>query len=350
LPEVGAFYNENFINLKVQLDTTSKDNDHVKQWYKDGSMLANKYGIRAYPTYIFFSPDGEAVHRAIGSSDAQAFIAKGKDALNPDKQYYRLVGEYQKGNRDGAFLRNLVLSAQSVYDMQNLPEYANAFYTAEKDLMKPENLKVVSSLTQSSKDPGFALMMQYPEKVNDALGKPGYAESTVGNIIMREDVFPKLVDGQKMVTTEPDWKAMESTLEKKYPAYAKASVLQGKILYHRNMGNFPQFAGAVSELLSGDAQKLSPEMLNGYAWEIFENCNDMACIQQAIAWSKKSLEANEDAMFIDTYANLLHKSGNTKDAIVWQKKAIAQLKANGEDAGDFEETLSKMEKGEKTWN
>jgi hypothetical protein len=54
-------------------------------------------------------------------------------------------------------------------------------------------------------------------------------------------------------------------------------------------------------------------------------------------------------MYIDTYANLLHKSGNTTDAIKWQKKAIAILKQDGEDTADFEETLAKMEKGEKTW-
>jgi hypothetical protein len=53
---------------------------------------------------------------------------------------------------------------------------------------------------------------------------------------------------------------------------------------------------------------------------------------------------------MDTYANLLHKAGNTKEAIVWQKKAIDLLKAQGEDSEDFEDTLAKMERGEKTWN
>ena len=350
LPEVGEFFNANFINVKVQLDTTGKDSDHVKKWYKDGNMLANKYGIKAYPTYIFFSPEGEAVHRAVGSSDANGFISKGKDALDPDKQYYRLAAGFEKGNRDAEFLRKLIYAAQNAYDMQNLPVYAKAFFKAEKNLLTNDNLKLVASLTQTSKDTGFALMLQYPEKFNEALAKPGEAEKLVSNIILREEIFPKLTKGREMVSTEPDWTNMLKDLEAKYPAYAHSVMLQGKIMYYRGKGNFPLFAASVSELLNTDGKKLSPQMLNGYAWEIFEKCEDLKCIREALAWSKKSIEANTDPMFIDTYANLLHKSGNTDEAIVWQKKAIEILKSQGEDSEDYEETLMKMEKGEKTWN
>jgi thiol-disulfide isomerase/thioredoxin len=349
-PEVGEFYNANFINVKVQLDTTGKDNDHIKRWYKDGNMLANKYGIRAYPTYIFFSPDGEAVHRAVGSSDPQTFINKGKDALDPDKQYYRLATEFGKGNRDAAFLKKLISAAQNAYDRQNLPAYAKAFYQAEKDLLNPENLKLIAQLTETSKDTGFVMMQQYPDKFDDALGKPGEADKIVSWIILREEVYPIVTKGGEIVGTEPDWTLLKKQLEAKYPAYASAALLQGKIMYYRAKGNFPLFAASVSELMNSDGKKLSAEMLNGYAWEIFEKCDDIKCIQEALVWSKKSLETNKDPLFIDTYANLLHKSGNTKDAIIWQQKAIDILKAQGEGSEEFEEILEKMKKGEKTWN
>ncbi|MCU0404681.1 MAG: DUF255 domain-containing protein [Chitinophagaceae bacterium] len=351
LPEVGAFYNENFINLKVQLDTTSKDNDHVKQWYKDGSMLAKKYGISAYPTYLFFSPAGEAVHRAIGSSDAQTFINKGKDALDPDKQYYRLATEFENGNRDAGFLRKLILAAQNVYDRKNLPVYANAFYKAEKNLLSGENLKLLVDLTTTPADTGFQLMMQYPDKFNEALGQPYASQRKVMSIIMSNEVFPFLSEGKDLKKEDPDWEKMTADLKRKYSNLGEMAVLNGKAMFYRAKGDYVKFSEAVSALMLNHEAVVEADMLNEYAWNIFEDCNDIQCLQKALAWSKKSIEKNkEDPMFMDTYANLLHKSGNTKDAIVWQKKAIAQLKANGEDAGDFEETLSKMEKGEKTWN
>lgn len=153
-----------------------------------------------------------------------------------------------------------------------------------------------------------------------------------------------------MVTKEPNWAQIEKDLTAKYPKFATSSTLLGQIMYFRGVQNFPRFSAAVSNLLQKDAQKLKPEVLNGYAWEIFERCNDQKCIVEALTWSKKSIENKSEPMFIDTYANLLHKSGDTKDAIVWQKKAIAILKEQGEDSKEYEETLGKMEKGEKTWN
>lgn len=350
LPEVGTFYNANFINVKVQLDTTSNDSEQVKKWYADGHFLMTEYKINAFPTYIFFSPDGEPVHRAVGASDAEGFISKGKDALNPDKQYYRLVAEFRAGNRNPAQMQKLVNAALAAYDQKNMPEFTQAYYASQPDLLTPENMKILTEVTKSSKDTGFTLMQQYTEKFDSASGNPGDAETAITNIILREEVFPKITEGgRKMVTKEPNWLELEKSIAAKYPKYANSTVLIGQIMYYRAVQNFPGFSGAVSTLLQKAPQRLSPEVLNSYAWEIFEKCTDLNCIQQAIKWSQKSLEANNDPMFIDTYANLLHKSGNTKEAISWQKKAIQILKDRGEDPLGYEDTLSKMEKGEKTW-
>lgn len=349
LPEVGAFYNAGFINVKVQLDTTSVDSDHVKKWYKDAHYLMTTYGINVFPTYLFFSPDGQIVHRAVGSSDAAAFIAKGKDAMNPDKQYYTLVRQFDNGNREPEFLKKLLTASKAAYDRKNQGKYAKAYFKTQPNLLTPENIKMIAELTESSKDTGFVLMQRNPSAFNEVLGKPGEAESKVIGIILKEEVMPVLTKGKELVAQEPDWKTMEKNLKNKYPTYGEAAVLRGQILYFKAKDDFPKFAASVSALLGKMGNTLSSEMLNGYAWSIFEACDDANCIMQALTWSKKSLEGNEDPMLMDTYANLLHKAGKTNEAIQWQKKAIGLLKAQGEDTGDFEENLAKMEKGEKTW-
>jgi thiol-disulfide isomerase/thioredoxin len=350
LPEVGAFYNANFINVKVQLDTTANDHEDVKKWYADGHMLAKKYTISAYPTYIFFSPDGEAVHRAVGSSDAETFINKGKDALIPDKQYYSLAAGFEKGNRDPVFLRKLILAAQNNYDRQNLPAYARAFYKAEKDLLAKENIKLLVDLTESPSDTGFYLMVKYPEKFNEELGQPYAAERKLMSVIMAQEVFPYLSEGKELVKIDPDWSKMQSELTNKYSTLGAMACLNGKAMYYRAKSDYVQFSEAVSALMENHEKIMEAEMLNEYAWNIFEDIDDIQCIKRALSWSKKSIEKNNDPNFLDTYANLLHKSGNTRDAIVWQKKAIALMKEQGEDTESLEETLAKMEKGEKTWN
>ena len=86
--EVGDFYNAKFINVKVQLDSTAGDAEEIKKWYQDGHDIAAKYEVRAYPTYLIFDPNGNIVHRFVGSSDDKTFLERGSNSLNPDKQYY----------------------------------------------------------------------------------------------------------------------------------------------------------------------------------------------------------------------------------------------------------------------
>ena len=45
--KVGAFYNENFICAKVQIDSAKEDNEEVKSFYKDAAAINKKYKIRA---------------------------------------------------------------------------------------------------------------------------------------------------------------------------------------------------------------------------------------------------------------------------------------------------------------
>jgi hypothetical protein len=61
---------------------------------------------------------------------------------------------------------------------------------------------------------------------------------------------------------------------------------------------------------------------------------------------------------MDTYANLLYKTGKRTEALQWEQEAlkIAEARRNG-DYGEiyeshikiFQETIDKMEKGQPTW-
>jgi len=65
-PEVGKYYNERFINVKV---------DGEKG---EGLTLRQRYGVRGYPTLLFINYKGEVVHKTAGFRDPQRFIDLGK--------------------------------------------------------------------------------------------------------------------------------------------------------------------------------------------------------------------------------------------------------------------------------
>ena len=344
LTEVGDFFNEYYISVKVQLDTTAKDNEETKAWYADAHAIMKDYMVEVFPTYLFFSPDGKLVHRAVGSSEAAAFIGKGKDALNPEKQYFTLSARYDAGERSPAFLKSLAEAALNAYDRDKITLYGNEYLATQANLLTEDNIHFLDEFTQTSKDAGFAVMLKNAAAFNKVLG-PGKAETKLKEIILREEVYPTIFESED----KPDWEKLQASVAKKYPSMADEIISNAKVIYYKNTGDWPAFSAAVTNYIKQNGTGTSADELNDYAWTIFENCSDITCINQALAWSKKSVDLTRNPMFIDTYANLLYKTGKKDLAIEWEQKALKILKDKKEDYSGYEQTIEKMKKGEKTW-
>ena len=96
LPEVGKFYNENFICYKVDAEVG------------EGPELKKKYNVKYYPTFLFVDAKGKVVHKgsSVGSGDKKGFIRLGKLVLGDDvKDWAWYQAEYKKGNRSVEFLK-----------------------------------------------------------------------------------------------------------------------------------------------------------------------------------------------------------------------------------------------------
>lgn len=50
---VVDYINEKFVSVKIQFDTTSKDDKHVKQWHEIAKQFRVEYGINKFPTFLF---------------------------------------------------------------------------------------------------------------------------------------------------------------------------------------------------------------------------------------------------------------------------------------------------------
>lgn len=339
--EVGNFYNAKYINAGAQMDTlAAKDNEEVKSWYATSHEISVKYDVRAYPTYLIFNPNGEIVQRFVGSMDADEFIAKGNEALIPEKQYYTQLRKYQAGEKSPLFLYQLAIMSKNAYDMKNAKAICDDYLATQSDLYTKENLGLIKDFTNSSKDKGFAIMLTNPEKVDALLGE-GTSDKVVKNIILREEIAPKIFS--KTAATTPDWTSLEKGVAVKYPSQAKELTAYSKVLYYQNKREWNNFGPAVSDYMKVYGSKALPEQMNQFAWTVFQNCNDMTCVESALDWSKQSFAQNNNYQFIDTYANLLMKAGKKQEAINWETKAVALAKEKKDPSvGEFEETLSTM--------
>jgi thioredoxin-related protein len=342
--ECGNFFNDKFVCVKVQLDSTEKDNDAVKSWYQDAHNLMQQYAINAFPTFLVFAPDGHVVHRMVGgSNDAKGFIVRTEDALNPDKQYYTLLEKYKAGARDSSFLHRLAEQSVQAYDRENANQVAKAYFATQPNIYNQACLELMDQLTTSTKDEEFAVFLHHSKEVNKILGK-GKAEQKVNQLLAREYVYSKVFHDN----AAPDWQALKASLAAKYPTQAPEVIEQSKVVYYQEKGDWAHFQTAVVAYMKKYGSNASPDQLNEYAWTVFQKCPDMNCVTEALEWSKRSFSDNQNPGFMDTYANILYKIGKKDDAIAWEEKAISL--ADEATKTSLQPTLDKMKKGEKTWD
>lgn len=92
----GDFFNVHFLNM--QLDAEKSE---------DGKMIAQKFGVSAYPTFLFVNGNGELVYRFLGGRTVDELIEEGKKALEAFKvqpELKKYAKKYEKGKRDKDFL------------------------------------------------------------------------------------------------------------------------------------------------------------------------------------------------------------------------------------------------------
>jgi len=126
--ETGDLFNKEFISLRVQMDRTNHDDSLVKARYGLSSMLAESYSVSSYPTFLFLDEDGKPVHKSTGSRDVKAFLQLAVNALDPGKQYYSILKNFQPGKMDTAEEKPLARSLR--YTDQRLAGQLAADYLA----------------------------------------------------------------------------------------------------------------------------------------------------------------------------------------------------------------------------
>lgn len=355
---VGNYLNGKFISIKIQMDTTNKDDEFVQKWYNDAHFIKSTYEITAYPTLLFFSPEGKIVHKYLGYSEAEDFIMLTANALNPDKQYYTLLEKYKQGRKNYAEMVSLAKIGKAVGE-KNMAviiaqDYMNNYLVKleKKDLYSRENIEFIASFIQSSKEKWFNLFYHNPTQVDKVMNKSGFSQGVVDYIIAKEDIDPKLWKYGNPITNRPDWGKITSTISKKYNVeYAERTVLNAKLRWYDYKKDWP-------EVIKYNIKKIEKYGLDTAGWgkaflnntiyyTIFMHSNNKVDINKGIKWMEIIINARpNNPQYLDTYANLLYKVGRVQEAIVWEQKA-ATISPRDE---EIQNNLDKMKRNEPTWS
>lgn len=151
-PEVGSKYNALFINYKLDAEKG------------EGVAIANKYSVKAYPTYLYLDPQGYLLHRAVGYFLPAPFIAQAERAVSlgaSDNPISFLEKEFNSGNRQPAFLRSYIKKMSSL-GLDNTAAL-NAYFSAipARELAQPAELAFLGEHISSTRFQGMPFLLSH---------------------------------------------------------------------------------------------------------------------------------------------------------------------------------------------
>jgi dienelactone hydrolase len=214
----------------------------------------------------------------------------------------------------------------------------------------PARLKGIETgleLDTSGKVPGSGLVNA------DTAGHTATAgDDAVSAIITLEEIDPVVFPGGEPSAAEPAWATLTETITKKYgAAHAHRAVLRARVFWYWGKERWPAFSKSLVEFAERYGIERSRIHVNNASWRIFEHSDDPAELNAAASWMARVVQQEpDDQNALDTYANLLYKTGRVAEGIAWEEKALAVARAKQiEDLAVFRETLAKMKQGEPTW-
>jgi|SRR5579863_475042 len=347
LKETGDAVNPNYICVGIQIDSTGEDPVSVKFSRRDARMIEASYNIRAYPTFLYFNPDGQLVHRTEGSTrNAAEFVLNTKNAMNPERQYYAMIEKFRSGSRDTVMMESLMNLAIQNENGFLADSVIRAWLPLIKNVYTTDRLQMIAQIAIEPGTPEFDLFYHNAEKI-DRLFKPGYAENIVMNAVIQHN--QSIMTAFNDSASTPDWNKISVEISAQYgTSLAHQIVTSVKPVYYKRNKNWDLYIRNLLPFLKEYEFTLDPIDLNNAAWDIFQYGSSTDDLNYGLYLSEHSMNAQKNnPTFMDTYANLLYKLGRKTEAIAKETEAL-KLTEPSERPG-YQETLDKMKSGTKTW-
>jgi thioredoxin-related protein len=317
--EVAAMLNNKFIALKIDME----------KGY--GVNLAMKYHIRSFPTAIIINSAGELIYKQSGYQDAKQFLSTLTSVLNGEGQM-KFPGISTKVDMayPDFYKQRFINDKKKAKPNEN---DADKFLATQKDLLNEISWSIILTLDVNEKHEEYFItnMAKYRELYGNEV------DDKMENIIYSRT--------EKAVKEKNETKLNEiiALIDKNFnPEQAEQMKLNCKLEFYLETGSYKTF----SKILIDHLEKIeynNAEMINNYAWILYEKCDDKEVLLNSIDWVEKAFKYKADYAIMDTYAALLYKTGQKDKAIAAAKKAIATGEENKEDVSSTEKLLLKIE-------
>lgn len=320
-PEVADFYNENFINVKLDMEAG------------EGEVFAGWYEVRSYPTYIFLDVSSrrrQLVHRTVGSMDAEAFIQFGKDASDPEVRIGELRTRYAQGDRDTEFIRDYVVK---LYDAGYSSDAREISYWLYQDLdwntIDSTDADILLRFINGNAHPLYEGMMS---------NLPALEKVADQDMLYRTVMQPYMMSVWRgMRAEDPAVPFKQAMTDVEALNFSQKEKMKWEIeLFYSEQQDQDRYL----ELAPQFAEKYNMDnsmALNSTAWAIYEMTDNKKALTKALNLVNRSVELDANYNNLDTKMRILYVVGKKKDAIAVGKE-ISEMISNSEGLADKQES------------
>lgn len=271
------YFSTKFISVKMDMEK------------EEGLLFREKYKVDAYPTYLFFDPNGKIIHRFQGPLEVENFLQEVGNTFLPEKAFYELKRKYEKGGKDEKTLYEYIYASYKAFGEVN-SDLLEDYFDTQDDFLNKKNWKILDDFVLDIKSKPFRYLAANKEKFFPVFGK---------------DVVEKKIYLTKMsyYSKKEDWK------------------------------NYAIVAVTYAEKYSMDDWK----DLDAIAWKLSEKVKDKKVLVKAETLIKRSIQLEPNFLNHETQAQVLFKLGKYKESHLVTMNSIRMAKESGE---SYENSIS----------
>ena len=323
--EVIEFFNENFINFKVDVER------------QENAGFTSKYNIRLLPTLLFFNPDGELMINKTGGLGTSDFLEIGRGVVQLVKE-----PQFVAANRSIKFTRVRLDDFNGMYERgTRYPKFLNEYAYLLKKFHLPYNtvvnqfLKMQKSKMRKSMNRQFIydFALSLENNAMDYLLKDlAWYKETFGGQRVNEKVKDAVHNSVLTAIRLRDGKLFKKAIDvidkAKLPD-SDAFTFEMKSYYYQETGKWDDYAKMCIKYLK-DNNVTDPVLLNDIAKNFYNSVDNQKMLKYALKWVKKSMKIENEHYNNHTHAALLYRLGNRGKAIKAGNEAveIARIKGN----------------------
>jgi thiol-disulfide isomerase/thioredoxin len=157
---VADLFNQTFINVKYDMEKG------------EGIALKDKFGVNAFPTYLFINGDGEVVHKIVGSAPAGEFMQEAGKALKPESTVFGLAKKFDGGDHSEAVALAYLEGLEKAYESDKMGRVAKVYFDGlpEAVLMEAHHWNLIQKYLNTPSSAAFAYLYANKEQLGNKYG------------------------------------------------------------------------------------------------------------------------------------------------------------------------------------